>query len=189
VNIQNIRVPNVVVLNNSLDPHPFLASTEFAVLPKTIASPNIAAVSDWRSWVSVRRLTDIPTLTTASSPLGVIADRNFHTLLGNRIVTRSSAHDPSPAVLRKTKLLGISKRGNPYLSKMFIHGARAAVLRVKREGSYLGQWISGLESRAARNVVSCHGEQAGQDQLGGVVERRKLSPHGSRYDSHLDDVS
>jgi len=31
----------------------------------------------------------------------------------------------------KVKLLGISKRGNPYLRKMFIHGARAAVLRVK----------------------------------------------------------
>jgi transposase len=53
----------------------------------------------------------------------------------------------------KAKLLGISKRGNPYLRKMFIHGARAAVLRVKREGSYLGQWMGGLESRAARNVV------------------------------------
>jgi hypothetical protein len=36
---------------------------------------------------------------------------------------------------------------------MFIHGARAAVLRVKREGSSLGQWMSGLETRAARNVV------------------------------------
>jgi transposase len=53
----------------------------------------------------------------------------------------------------KTKLLGISKRGNPYLRKMFIPGARAAVLRVKREGSSLGQWMGGLESRAARNVV------------------------------------
>jgi transposase len=53
----------------------------------------------------------------------------------------------------KAKLLGISKRGNPYLRKMFLHGARAAVLRVKREGSYLGQWMGGLESRAARNVV------------------------------------
>jgi transposase len=50
-------------------------------------------------------------------------------------------------------LLGISKRGNPYLRKMFIHGARAAVLRVKREGSSLGKWMSGLETRAARNVV------------------------------------
>ena len=47
----------------------------------------------------------------------------------------------------KAKLLGISKRGNPYLRKMFIHGARAAVLRVKREGSSLGKWMSGLETR------------------------------------------
>jgi transposase len=53
----------------------------------------------------------------------------------------------------KTKLLGISKRGNPYLRKMFIHGARAAVLRVNRDGSSLGNGISGLETRAARNVV------------------------------------
>jgi len=53
----------------------------------------------------------------------------------------------------KTKLLGISKRGNPYLRKMFIHGARAVVLRAKREGSYLGQWMKGLEGRAARNIV------------------------------------
>jgi transposase len=53
----------------------------------------------------------------------------------------------------KPKLLGISKRGNPYLRKMFIHGARAAVLRVKRDGSTLGNWMSGLETRAARNVV------------------------------------
>jgi len=53
----------------------------------------------------------------------------------------------------KTKLLGISKRGNPYLRKMFIHGVRAAVMRVKRDGSNLGTWMSGLETRAARNVV------------------------------------
>jgi transposase len=39
----------------------------------------------------------------------------------------------------KAELLGISKRGNPHLRKMFIHhGARAAMLRVKREGSSLG---------------------------------------------------
>ena len=53
----------------------------------------------------------------------------------------------------KTKLLGISKRGNPYLRKMFIHGARAVVFRGKREGSCLGHWMKGLESRATRNVV------------------------------------
>jgi len=53
----------------------------------------------------------------------------------------------------KAKLLGISKRGNPYLRKMFIHGARAAVLRLKRDGSLLGAWMNGLEARAPRNVL------------------------------------
>ena len=31
----------------------------------------------------------------------------------------------------KARLLGISKRGNVYLRKILIHGARAAVLRIK----------------------------------------------------------
>lgn len=49
--------------------------------------------------------------------------------------------------------LTIDKRGNPYLRKMFIHGARAAVLRLKREGSSIGAWMNGLEARAPRNVL------------------------------------
>jgi len=53
----------------------------------------------------------------------------------------------------KAKLLGISKRGNPYLRKMFIHGARAAVLRLRREGTLIGKWMDGLEARAPRNVL------------------------------------
>src|SRR5260370_7582689 len=54
---------------------------------------------------------------------------------------------------RQGEAAGISKRGNPYLRKIFIHGARAAVLRVKREGSCLGQCMRGFESQAARNVM------------------------------------
>jgi transposase len=53
----------------------------------------------------------------------------------------------------KANLLGISKRGNPYLRKMFIHGARAAVARLRREGTRMGQWMDGLEARAHRNVL------------------------------------
>ena len=33
----------------------------------------------------------------------------------------------------KARLMGISKRGNSYLRKLLIHGARAAVVRMKRE--------------------------------------------------------
>ena len=35
----------------------------------------------------------------------------------------------------KAKLFGISKRGNSYLRKILVHGARSAILRVKRERS------------------------------------------------------
>lgn len=76
----------------------------------------------------------------------------------------------------KAKLLGISKRGNPYLRKMFIHGARAAVLRVKREGSSLGQWMSGLETRGRRQRRDRRDrQQAGQDHLGSFGQRERLS--------------
>jgi transposase len=53
----------------------------------------------------------------------------------------------------KAKLLGISKRGNIYLRRMFIHGARAVLLRVKQDTGEFGQWVHQLESRAPRNKV------------------------------------
>jgi transposase len=53
----------------------------------------------------------------------------------------------------KAKLLGISKRGNVYLRKILIHGARAAVLRIKRDRSSIGAWIDALDARAPKNVV------------------------------------
>jgi transposase len=53
----------------------------------------------------------------------------------------------------KARLIGISKRGNSYLRKLLIHGARAAVVRMKRERAPSGGWLNGLEQRAPRNVV------------------------------------
>jgi transposase len=53
----------------------------------------------------------------------------------------------------KAKLLGISKRGNIYLRKILIHGARAAVLRIKRDRAPIGAWLDALDSRAPKNVV------------------------------------
>ena len=53
----------------------------------------------------------------------------------------------------KARLFGISKRGNSYLRKILVHGARSAVLRVKRERSPFGPWLDALEQRAPINVV------------------------------------
>ena len=53
----------------------------------------------------------------------------------------------------KQKLLGISKRGNIYLRKILIHGARAAAMRIKRDRFAIGGWMNALEARAPRNVL------------------------------------
>ncbi len=53
----------------------------------------------------------------------------------------------------KAKLLGISKRGNIYLRKILIHGARAAAMRIKRDRFAIGGWMNALEARAPRNVL------------------------------------
>src|SRR5271163_1217627 len=53
----------------------------------------------------------------------------------------------------KARLLGISKRGNVYLRKILIHGARAAVLRIKRDRTPIGAWLDALDARTPKNVV------------------------------------
>jgi transposase len=53
----------------------------------------------------------------------------------------------------KARLSGISKRGNRYLRKILVHGARAVVLRSKRDRIAMGAWITSLERRAPRNVL------------------------------------
>jgi transposase len=53
----------------------------------------------------------------------------------------------------KARLGAISKRGNCYLRKILIHGARAVVFRSKRDRIAWGAWMTSLESRAPRNVL------------------------------------
>jgi transposase len=53
----------------------------------------------------------------------------------------------------KQKLFGISKRGNIYLRRMLIHGARAVLFRVKYDTGGFGQWVHRLAQRAPRNKV------------------------------------
>lgn len=53
----------------------------------------------------------------------------------------------------KTKMLGISKRGNRYLRTQLIHGARAAMRHFAERPTALGAWIRNLLARAHPNVV------------------------------------
>jgi transposase len=53
----------------------------------------------------------------------------------------------------KPKLLGISKRGNKYLRKLLIHGARAALPQLAQIDTPLGCWVRSLLARAHKNVA------------------------------------
>jgi transposase len=53
----------------------------------------------------------------------------------------------------KTTLRSISKRGNTYLRRLLIHGARSCVQTCDRQRHPLGAWITKLEQRMHRNKV------------------------------------
>ncbi len=54
----------------------------------------------------------------------------------------------------KTTLLGISKRGNRYVRRLLIHGARSCVTHLDRTRDRLGTWLDGLQSRMHVNKVT-----------------------------------
>ncbi len=54
----------------------------------------------------------------------------------------------------KPLLLGISRRGNRYLRRLLIHGARSCVNHLDRSRDRLGLWINQLQSRMHVNKVT-----------------------------------
>lgn len=53
----------------------------------------------------------------------------------------------------KTRLLGISKRGNKYLRTQLIHGARAALVHFSKRPTPVGEWVRQMLTRSHINVV------------------------------------
>jgi transposase len=51
-------------------------------------------------------------------------------------------------------MLGISKRGNGYVRRLLVHGARSCVNHLDRSRDRLGQWIGKLQARVHINKVT-----------------------------------
>lgn len=54
----------------------------------------------------------------------------------------------------RTQTLGISKRGNRYVRRLLIHGARSCVVHLDRTRDRLGTWIATLQSRMHVNKMT-----------------------------------
>ncbi|MFZ1053656.1 MAG: hypothetical protein WBP65_01670 [Candidatus Sulfotelmatobacter sp.] len=65
-----------------------------------------------------------------------------------------------------------------------------AMLRVKREGSSLGQWTSSMESRAARYlVIVATANKLARIRWAVLSSGEDLSPDASRCGCQLDEVA
>ena len=130
------------------------ARTQWAELDRRIAAFDAEFVRWVKENEEARRLITIPGIgaTMASALVAAVGraesfarSRDLAAWLG--LVPRQFTTGGKP------KLLGISKRGNKYLRKLLVHGARAALPPVAERDTPLGWWAKGLTSRAHRNIA------------------------------------
>jgi len=130
------------------------ARTQWAGLDRRIAAFDAEFVRWANENEDTRRLTTIPGIGTIVATALVAAigraevfdrGRDLSAWLG--VVPRQFTTGGKP------KLLGISKRGNTYLRKQLIHGARAALPHVAERDTPLGRWAKALMERAHHNVA------------------------------------
>ena len=77
----------------------------------------------------------------------------------------------------KPRLWGISKRGNKYLRKLLVHGARAALPSLSASTTPLGKWLQSLLERAHKNTAIV----ALANKLARIVWA--ILRHGGTYDA------
>ncbi|MBB4398780.1 transposase [Bradyrhizobium sp. ERR14] len=103
---------------------------------------------------AARLLTTIPGIGPMNATAMVAAIGNAETFGRGRDLAAWLGLVPKQMTTRgKPKLLGISKRGNVYLRKMLIHGARAALPALSKSETPMGGWLRGLLARAHVNTV------------------------------------
>ena len=122
-------------------------TTRIAELERQIAS--------WQRHESeCQRIAAIPGIgrLTATAVVATVADartfrsgREFAAFLG--LVPRQSGTGG------RVKLLGISKRGDPYLRTLLIHGARTVLISQSRTGHPADPWLDSLLARRPKNVA------------------------------------
>lgn len=93
----------------------------------------------------VGRLTATAVVATVADARSFCSGREFAAFLG--LVPRQSGTGG------RVKLLGISKRGDPYLRTLLIHGARSALTTQTRADRAMDPWLKEVLSRRPKNVA------------------------------------
>ena len=103
---------------------------------------------------AARRLASIPGIGVLNATALAAAVGNAATFARGRDLAAWLGLVPRQATTGgKPRLLGITKRGNKYLRKLLVHGARAALPSLSASATPLGRWLQGLLGRAHKNTV------------------------------------
>lgn len=89
---------------------------------------------------------------TASALAGALGDGNSFTK-GKDFAASLGLTPRQHSTGGKDRLLGISKRGDSYLRKLLVHGARAVLRHAKNRDDGLSRWLNRLSERKHINVV------------------------------------
>lgn len=127
---------------------------EWERLDARIKAFDVEFVALARSNPAMRRLSTVPGIgpINATALVAAVGDarafgkgRDLAAWLG--LVPRQATTGGKP------RLLGISKRGNRYLRKNLVHGARAVLPKLAERDTPIGRWLRDLLARQHKNVV------------------------------------
>jgi transposase len=103
---------------------------------------------------AARRLATIPGIGVLNATALVAAVGNAATFARGRDIAAWLGLVPRQMTTGgKPRLMGITKRGNKYLRKLLVHGARAALPSLSASATPLGKWLTSLLERAHKNTV------------------------------------
>ena len=127
---------------------------ECAALDRRIMAYDEEFAALARADVQARRLSSIPGVgvINATALLAAVGDGSAFTR-GRDLASWLGLTPRQHSTGGKTKILGISKRGNRYLRKQLIHGARAAMPHLAAKPTKMGAWLRDMLGRSHPNVV------------------------------------
>jgi len=101
-----------------------------------------------------QRLTEIPGVGPVTATALISAVGNGSTFQKGRNLAAWMGIVPGEySTGGKQKLLGISKRGNKYLRRLFVQGARSVLQQRHKQAARLSSWLAQLLGRTHQNVV------------------------------------
>ncbi|HEX5845800.1 MAG TPA: IS110 family transposase [Rhodoplanes sp.] len=127
---------------------------EWLELDRRIAALDSEFAAHARSDADARRLATIPGIGVLNATALLAAIGNGQTFARGRDLAAWLGLVPRQVTTGgRPRLVGITKRGNKYLRKLLIHGARSALPALATSATPLGGWLRALMKRVHKNAA------------------------------------